>query len=224
MAFRVSFSIDPPYGFHRTITTSITLKNLELVEELQCIANLYYKFPVLVFVDPYELTNYRHLYTFQHHGNPNLELPVAAMDSNGTSLLLSLASVGPQVDVKVPVHFRYGEISHSNSETHRSAELAWPDLFLSCSSSVPKAKGLLSYEPPEEFASSLGDHYLYTPLQTFDAEPSARFAVVVAPVGQSTDLAQVRFGTVFTIAAMFGYLAYVSYMTARRLRKVEKVD
>ncbi|KAJ3749328.1 hypothetical protein DFH05DRAFT_1520939 [Lentinula detonsa] len=32
---------------------------------------------------------------------------------------------------------------------------------------VPKAKALLAYDPPEEFASSLGDHYLYTPLQTF---------------------------------------------------------
>ncbi|KAJ3749839.1 hypothetical protein DFH05DRAFT_1517949 [Lentinula detonsa] len=32
---------------------------------------------------------------------------------------------------------------------------------------VPKAKALLAYDPPEEFASSLGDHYLYMPLQTF---------------------------------------------------------
>ncbi|KAJ3811558.1 PIG-X [Lentinula aff. lateritia] len=138
MLLNVSSLIEPLYGFHRTITTSIASENdvwIQLLEESQCLVRLYYKLPVLVFVDPYELVNYQHLYTFHHHGNANLELPVAAMDSNGTSLLLTLTSVNPHVDVKVPIHLRYGEISHSNSEAHRTAEIAWPHLFLSCTSS-----------------------------------------------------------------------------------------
>ncbi|KAE9406059.1 hypothetical protein BT96DRAFT_915557 [Gymnopus androsaceus JB14] len=134
---RISSSIEPEYGFHRTFTTSITSKNTDwvsLVEESRCSMHMYYKFPVLVFVDPYELANYQNIYSFEHHGNANLELPVAAMDSNGTSLLLTLTSVAPQLEVPVPLHLRYGEISHSNSETHRTAEIAWPDLILSCPS------------------------------------------------------------------------------------------
>ncbi|KAJ4480994.1 PIG-X [Lentinula aciculospora] len=230
MAVSVLSSIDVS-GFHRTITTSIIVPEnadwIQLLEESRCSLQLHYKFPVLVFVDPYELVHYHNFYTFQHHGYANLELPVTAMGSNGTSLLLTLTSVGPQ-DVKVPVHLRYGEISHSNSETHRTAEIAWPDFFLSCSSSVLKAESfLVSYDSlPGEFASSFEGCSLYVPLQILkaDANSSAQFMVVAAPVGQFADLADVWFGTVFTIVAMFLYVAYVSYVTARRLGKRTKAE
>ncbi|KAJ4484287.1 PIG-X [Lentinula edodes] len=228
MLLNVSSSIEPLHGFHRTITTSIASENddwIQSLEESQCLVRLYYKLPVLVFVDPYELVNYQHLYTFHHHGNANLELPVAAMDSNGTSLLLTLTSVGPHVDVTVPIHLRYGEISHSNSEAHHTAEIAWPHLFLSCSSSVqiPNAS-LISYDlPPEEFASSLAGYSLYVTSESFRADPDAQFMTVAVPVGQLGDLAQVRLGTVLTIVVMFLYVAYISYTTARRLGKRVKL-
>lgn len=78
--------------------------------------------------------------------------------------------------------------------------------------------------PPTEFASSLRvkDSLLYVPFDPdINSDPSApaRFAVVMAPVGQYADAAEVRFGTAFTILAMFFYLTYVSWNTARRLRK-----
>jgi hypothetical protein len=126
-----SSSIEPQYGFHRTFTTSITLP-----DHLDCTVHLYYKFPVLVFVDPYELANHEHLFTFAHYGNANLELPVAAMDSeNGTSLLLTLSRLKhePQLmRVELPLHLRYGDISHTPRQTYRSAEIPWPELFLAC--------------------------------------------------------------------------------------------
>jgi len=159
-----------------------------------------------------------------------LELPVAAMDSNGTSLLLTLISVAPQLEVPVPLHLRYGEISHSNSETHRTAEIAWPDLILSCPSPVSKTFLALYDSAPTEFASSLKGSSLYVPFQTLDSDSDldssapARFVVVAAPVGQYADVAQVRFGTAFTILAMFLYLAYVSWKTARRLGKRGKTE
>ncbi|KAJ3818725.1 PIG-X [Lentinula raphanica] len=270
MVLTVLSSIDPPHGFHRTISTSITLEHPDWIHlvaqnesqnevekqgkdkeetEPPCSLHLYYNLPLLVFVDPYELANYQHLYTFQHYGNANLELPVAAMDSNGTSLILklnpklvSLDSSGSQVDVKdikVPTHLRYGEISDSTS--HRSAEMAWPELFLSCGLDVsaPDSMSLTSYNLPEEFMSrsSSSDGFgfegraLSRPIQssqpqTFSAtaNQSNRTTLVSAPVGHSADLTQVRLGTSLTIMVMFCYLAYVSYSTARRLGKRSKVE
>lgn len=136
---RVLSSIEPQHGFHRTFTTSIASDSnwVRAIEEYQCSVHLYYRFPVLVFVDPYELANYHELYSFEHYGNANLELPVAAMDTNGTSLLLTLSEsllVRSQLEIQVPVHLRYGEISHSNKERHRTADIAWPELIISCSS------------------------------------------------------------------------------------------
>ncbi|KAJ3727660.1 PIG-X [Lentinula raphanica] len=259
MVLTVLSSIDPPHGFHRTIRTSITLRDqdrdaewIHLVEakeekETPCSLHLYYELPLLVFVDPYELVNYQHLYTFQHYGNANLELPVAAMGSNGTSLILKLnpklVSLGPHshVDVKditVPIHLRYGEISDSTSrsETHRSAEIAWPEVFLSCDSEAD-TMSLTSYSLPEELMSSSFSSFgfegraLLRPIQssrpqTFSAtaNQSNRTTLVSAPVGHSADLTQVRLGTSLTIMVMFCYLAYVSYSTARRLGKRSKVE
>ncbi|KAF9074464.1 PIG-X [Rhodocollybia butyracea] len=221
MTVHISSSIEPQYGFHRIITTSVASQNpdwLSLYENSQCSLHLYYKFPVLVFVDSYELANYQSSYSFQHHGDANLELPAVAMGPNGTSLLLTLDSVKPQLEVQVPLHLRYGKISHSDTKTHRTAEMAWPDVFLACSSSVSKPFLALYESLPEEFASNFKGHSLYVPLPRFDASTS-HFAVVTAPVGQYADVAVVQSGTAFTILTMFLYLAYVSYRTYRRLEK-----
>ncbi|KAJ3752571.1 PIG-X [Lentinula raphanica] len=249
MVLTVLSSIDPPHGFHRTISTSITLEHpdwIHLVAQTEsqnevekqgkdkeeteppCSLHLYYNLPLLVFGDPYELANYQHLYTFQHYGNANLELPVAAMGSNGTSLILKLnpklVSLGPhsQVDVKdikVPTHLRYGEISDSTS--HRSAEMAWPELFLSCGLDVPTpdSMSLTSYNLSEEIMSSSFDgRALFRPSRSSQSTQSTRSAVITAPTGQSADLAQVRLGTALTMMGMFWYMVYIACLTAKRLR------
>ncbi|KAJ3966683.1 PIG-X [Lentinula raphanica] len=259
MVLTVLSSIDPPHGFHRTIRTSIILQDVDwihLVEQDEknetrlCSVHLHYEFPVLVFVDPYELANYQHLYTFELRGNANLELPVAAMEqnleSNGALLVLLLNlnpklisnnTSGPRVDVKVPIHLRYGEISRSTSrtETHRSAEIAWPEVFLSCGLdvTVPTADtmSLTSYNLSEEImSSSFEGRALFRPLQTLptfsaNANQSTRSTVgstvstlITAPIGQSADITQVRLGTALTMMGMFWYMVYVAYWTARRLR------
>ncbi|KIK56066.1 hypothetical protein GYMLUDRAFT_99295 [Collybiopsis luxurians FD-317 M1] len=224
MAVRTSSSISPQFGFHRTFTTSIIPGDsnwASLVDESQCSVHLHYKFPVLVFVDPYELANYQQSYSFEHYGNANLELPVAAMDPNGTSLLLTLtkSTKSTEFEVKVPFHVRYGQISLSD-ETHRTAEIAWPLLLLSCPSSVSPQEfsKLVTYSspPPTEFASLFQGSSLYVP-QGFDPDAARKFEVVAAPVGQYADVAQVRLGTAATILAMFFYVAYVLYQAARRL-------
>ncbi|KAF5381876.1 hypothetical protein D9757_007545 [Collybiopsis confluens] len=224
-----SSSLEPSYGFHRTFTTVLTPETpnwVAEVEEARCSIHLYYKFPVLVFVDPYELANYNHIYTFEHYGNANLELPVAAMESEGTSVLLTLAKPNSTADsqafrVQVPLHIRYGKPSYSN-ETHSTAEIEWPQLFILCPSSVSLAKVLTldldpqNLLPPREFASLFEGLTGYVP-RNFDPDAARELEVVTVPVGQYADVFQVKFGTAMIILAMFVYIGFIMYRISRGL-------
>jgi len=125
----ISSTIHPDYGFHRNFLTKISSSNWDKYAD--CHLYLYYKLPVLAFVDPYELANYRDLFTFHHHGNSNLELPVVAMDSEGSSLMLNVTHSGADLEVQVPFHLRYGEPA---LDGFVFAEVPMPDAFFSCPS------------------------------------------------------------------------------------------
>lgn len=89
-------------------------------------------------MDLYELHNYRHLYSFKHRGTSNLELPLAALSREGSALLLSvdLATMDhhAQLEIKVPLHVRYGDVASLNVSGHQIAEVPSPEGFFSCPS------------------------------------------------------------------------------------------
>ncbi|KAJ7133911.1 hypothetical protein C8R43DRAFT_641331 [Mycena crocata] len=55
-----------------------------------CKLYLHLTLPPLIFVDPFELANYRDSYSFEHLGSSNLELPLASLNGSGSSLLLNV--------------------------------------------------------------------------------------------------------------------------------------
>jgi len=143
---RLFSSIAPADGFHPTSTTHITFPNSDLFSN--CSLRLYFSFPPLILVDPYELAHHMRSYTFKHWGTANLELPVHAVLQRNSVLLLSVkVSLGQDLrtsgglsqevgeaelglDIKVPLHLRYGNPG-SNSGYH-AAEIDWPTGFLAC--------------------------------------------------------------------------------------------
>ena len=135
MASLVS-SLHPKDGFHTTYTTQISITQLSALQN--CSLHLYYTLPPLIFIDPYELVHHQHSYDFKHWGTSNLELPVTAVNLEGSALLLDVsfpddASVDV-VEVRVPLHMRYGEPAQSTRSGHQTAEIPWPVGFLACPS------------------------------------------------------------------------------------------
>lgn len=129
MAALVS-SVFPKDGFHPISTTTISSPTFEL----GCSLHLHFSLPPLIFVDPYELAHHEQFYTFKHWGTSNLELPVTAVDEGGSSVLLNvdIPEGAKEVEVKLPLHLRYGNPAEASSSGHHSVEMAWPNGFLAC--------------------------------------------------------------------------------------------
>ncbi|KAF8918856.1 PIG-X [Mucidula mucida] len=127
MAF-LSSSINPTYGFHPTLTVAFRLE-----DDLDCSLHLILTLPPLVFVDPYELGNYKTQYTFQHTGPSNLELPVIAVGDEPSYVLFNVSrSATTSGFAQIPLHLRYGEVG---VEEFQSVNIPSPEAFLSCSAS-----------------------------------------------------------------------------------------
>lgn len=126
-------SIQPRDGFHPVLSTKISLDNYKLLSTSNCSLHLLITLPPLVFVDPYELAHHEEFFTFRHWGTSNLELPVSVVAQNSSSLLLDIKILKnvPEVEVNVPLHLRYGDLTKGSSG-HHSVELSWPTGFLSC--------------------------------------------------------------------------------------------
>ncbi|KAF5366996.1 hypothetical protein D9758_003983 [Tetrapyrgos nigripes] len=209
MASTTSWSfLDPPNrGYHRSFVTKISSNQWDKYTD--CSLHIHYKLSVLAFWDPYELANYRDSYTFYHHGHSNLELPVVAMNSNGSSLLLNVALSGADLEIHVPFHLRYGEPS---PDGHQSAEISMPIAFFSCPAA--QVSGVDSLPWPTEFTTlSVSDERACLAIQS---EPAAAVMISV-PVGNPGDFHIVEAGTVLTMVACFCYLVVVFRQTWRRL-------
>lgn len=126
-------SLNPHEGFHTTSTNRIYISK---VPSRNCSLHLSYTLPPLVFVDQYELIHYSHSYTFRHAGTSNLELPLTAVDPSGSSLLLDVSmpeetqSDSMIIDVKVPLHMRYGEPASAGGFSE--VKMTWPLVFFAC--------------------------------------------------------------------------------------------
>ncbi|KIY48293.1 hypothetical protein FISHEDRAFT_10791, partial [Fistulina hepatica ATCC 64428] len=139
-------ALSPSHGFHPVSVTSLEGKALCQLRE-NCDLYLYYTLPPAIFVDRYELENYRDSFTFKHRGPTNLELPVFALDEEIDSQLLlhvqysdaaelwacdnDVESPVPRVDVNLPLHVRYGRVSR-DMEPFESVHVPWPEVFFAC--------------------------------------------------------------------------------------------
>ncbi|KAF5379748.1 hypothetical protein D9615_005813 [Tricholomella constricta] len=222
-------SILPKEGYHPVSTTKVTLDRPELLADSKCSLYLYLRLPPLVFVDPYELAHHESFYTFRHWGPSNLELPVSAVQQNNSHLLLdvTLSSNSHEINVTLPLHLRYGDLSKRSPSGHHTAELAWPTGFLKCplssSSAIRSLPSGLPHLPSE--ISSLFDaaSALFIPIS--HSGPTAADLVRV-PTGAPGDLAYVEFGTAFTVLVAFCYLLRASWLAARGVRRasMDKTD
>jgi len=129
----LSSSLTTRHGFHTTYSTHIIVNNP--ADLARCTCHLLHILPPRVFVDPYELANYRDFYTIKLSGYSNLELPVTAVDPKGSALLLNilLPKTGMQnMTVDVPLHLRYGKPVQVDDG---SVKVPLPTGFWTCPSS-----------------------------------------------------------------------------------------
>ncbi|KAJ7167445.1 PIG-X [Mycena crocata] len=204
--------LDGHQSFHPIFKTSISAPGFA-----NCSLHLHYHFPVLVFVDPYELSNRANEYSFKHVGKGNLELPVAALGPTDVSdLLLSIprSTSDRPLSVEVPLHVRYA--ATAAAPFHRT-ELSWPNAFFACRASsqfgdVPSADGLPTM--PLNFAApfaGLSIFRLATP------EGSVPIEVIRTPVGDFADGASVELGT---FVVVLGSLFYVVRAARRAVARM----
>ncbi|KAJ7112800.1 PIG-X [Mycena crocata] len=197
---------------HPVLSTSIEIT----ADADTCGVYVHLVFPPLIFVDPFELANYRDSYTFEHLGSSNLELPLAALNGSGSSLLIAVAvpSGGGSVEVDVPLHFRYGTTSVGRSPGFQTAELEWPTVFLSCPSTYARHSSPPP-QPPAEF------EHLFdlstSRIISIPSNQSSSTTVIQTPVGSQLDLPVVELGTVVIILLSFLYLANVIRRTASQM-------
>ncbi len=127
-----SSSISPLQGLHFTIVDRIPSSRLTAG---QCSLYILHRFPVDVFVDPYELEQRVQdsiSPNFKVWGLTDLELPVSSVkDSEQGSLLLlgPLDTIGA-LEVSVPIHARYPLPSQDAS--HANVTLPAPSLLTAC--------------------------------------------------------------------------------------------
>ncbi|KAF9462314.1 PIG-X [Collybia nuda] len=207
-------SVSPKDGFHPISTTAIYLPKFNPL----CTLHLHFSLQPLIFVDPYELAHHEEFYTFKHWGTSNLELPVTAVDEGGSAVLLNVdvPEGAREVEVRVPLHLRYGDPAQTSSSGHHSVEMAWPTGFLVCPLDASIHTSSPINLPAEVF--SLFD--LKT-TSIIDISPNGThpFDTVRVPTGNPADVGFVEFGTMFTILFSFFYLLRAALATARRMNK-----
>jgi hypothetical protein len=131
------FELRPAYGAHPVAATHLSSEELQ-PQSQDCALNLFFRLPPEVFVDPYELVNYRESYTFEHWGTRNLELPVAAVSSEGSAVLLGVNvgggsngkdAVKEERTIDLPLHTRYGL---PDEKSYRTVSIPASKGFWSC--------------------------------------------------------------------------------------------
>jgi hypothetical protein len=131
----ISTTLHPNYGFHTSLATKITGISLPSSD---CTLHVLYTFPPIVFVDPYELDLYEEAYTYRYSGVRNLELPIMAVDRDRQGLLIVDILVPEanknelELEVKVPLHFRYGVPQNDDGTGMERVVIPEPYVFRAC--------------------------------------------------------------------------------------------
>lgn len=129
----ISHSLQPHRAFHSTLSTSFALDP----PGSDCHFFALYTIPQGIIVDRHELVD-RHL-SFEFWGEPNLEVPVFALNQTANSLLLVNASPTgdhpKQLTVDIPVHARYGEPRTMAQTSPHTIRISTPTCFWACPAS-----------------------------------------------------------------------------------------
>ncbi|KAK0485043.1 PIG-X [Armillaria novae-zelandiae] len=201
----LSSTIHPSYGFHPTVTTNFHGISMEP----SCRLFLLLTLPPLVFVDPYELANYKDSYTFHHAGPSNLELPVSAIGPSNSHIFVNASHRAVKDgSLQIPLHLRYGEVS---VDGFQAVDVSVPEGYVICEGRADFDAGS---HIPEEFTA------FFRQSSVSRLSPSLGLDSVFhiqAPVGRPEDASQVERGTAVTILLCFIYLAYTLYRTTLRL-------
>jgi GPI mannosyltransferase 1 subunit X len=231
---RLSSFLSTKCGFHTTFTSQIIVDDSP--ELTKCTLYLLHILPPRVFVDPYELANYKNFYTFRLWGTSPSELPVIAVPSNGSVLLLnvSLPKHSPclpqNITLDVPLHIRYGESVQLNTSDVGPMEVPWPIGFWACPSSrtfyhtvsachdsqLDKAsRSSLAPGLPIELVGLLNSSSsTFASVGTWGHTSSE---IMQVPVGLLADLKLVEGVTAGVILLVFLYLLRSACMTALRM-------
>jgi len=210
--------LHPTTGFHSTSTTTILIPNPSTFSN--CSLHLHFRLPPDIFVDRYELENYRDAFAFKHWGTENLELPVTAVSYEGSAVLLDVAwpsgkAGNMNATVAVPLHARYGEVSQT--DVFREIIVEWPLAFFACPLPATGLSAATSFVPRirPEFREYFDSDFI----NFFDILPTSKHAhdTLRLPIGNLSHLVTVQLGTALCIIGLFFYVSYVSYMTWRRL-------
>ncbi|KAH9914686.1 PIG-X [Fomitopsis serialis] len=200
-------------GFHFTHTANITLR--DAAETANCTLHVLHVLPPDVYADQYELVQ-RPGFSSSLRGTSDLELPVGAVDSEGSVLLLDVElperrEDGLELVVDVPMHARYGSPTFGDEPGYYMIKPVPPFGFWACPSS--KQPVIL-----DEIAPHIQSEMF--PMSSLSIIPDARSVPspeLVIPVGNLAELAVVDIGTAVVMLFCFIYLAIVSVRTARRL-------
>ncbi|KAL6309222.1 PIG-X, partial [Sparassis latifolia] len=213
-------------GFHLSARTTIPVSS-SLVRH--CSLHVLYVLVPDLYADQHELAQ-RTAYRVQLHGSDDLELPVAAVASADSVLLLHAflaENAISDLTLDVPLHARYGNPVPASQSPYHSISLRPPTAFWACpTSGTPESTAPKPVPNNLAAAHSMPDDLApYVPPKLF---PSSRLSVipydafphdleVTIPVGVSDDLRYIDVGTAAVMLLMFAYLVSVSVKTARRL-------
>lgn len=124
-------------GFHFSVSTAVHITPEQNLSG--CALHIVHKLDPHVYADQYELAQ-RPDYNFSLWGTSDLERPVSAVDSHGSTLLVSLPLFESaehettNVVLDVPLHARYGRPVQRPDAAFHTIHLAKPFGFFSCPS------------------------------------------------------------------------------------------
>ncbi|KAF8328857.1 PIG-X [Cantharellus anzutake] len=204
-----STSISPTSGFH-TESTVFIQHAPSAIPTNHCLFILYI-LPSAFFFDPYELEQRRQdgdLPPFKVWGETNLELPLEAVDQEGSALLLSLSPDVPSLaSVKVPLHVRYMPSVGSNDASMLALRVPWPSVFW-----VP-------YKNNCDVSDNINSLNLRNETPVIAVRPSNNegdlFHTTTVPTANSSYLPIVEYGTFFGVLLAFIYV-YISLRAISR--------
>ena len=220
-------------GFHTTWTTTVKLTR-DLIQDENCSLYLLYDLPRHVFVDQYELANYRGSYTFHLSGTKDMELPVTALVFTSSNLLLNVSlesEIGSEdlmVSVQVPLHMRYGQPGLFDYHEER---IPSPVAYLACPGScayrkrVPCQISNVLYsaatpisQPSASVPSQISSLFNQRSVTVLSSPSEAEsHAILRIPVGRSDHLAIVETGTTCVVIFAFVLILRTSLRVAMRL-------
>ncbi|TEB31583.1 hypothetical protein FA13DRAFT_1791374 [Coprinellus micaceus] len=202
-------TLDPPYGAHPTIVTTALLP--ELSQNASCSLFVHYILPPLLFVDKYELEMRKEEYEVV-----GLRASKDLDDSVGVELVLRKGVRFNDIQVRLPIHVRYGQPVTSGTGTPYTIQsLEPPSLVLTC------LDGITSCSNNDEAPNYL-QSFLSTESYCLTKSSAPQPLEISIPLGNTTDLPVVEFGTSAVILACFTWIVLEAWRASSRLRKIEQ--